>query len=63
MRLEFTKAVEPLLREGDNYTKCYSKQHIGRQNTKTEKKFNPGLALIGLSGTGPRRFELGTILS
>ena len=36
--------------ESDN-TKYYFKQYIGRENTKTEQNFNPGLALIGLSGT------------
>ena len=29
------------------------KQDIGRLITKTDQNFNPGLVLIGLSGTGP----------
>jgi len=29
------------------------KQCIGMKNTETEQNFNPGLTLIGLSGTGP----------
>ena len=41
------------MRQRNKNTKCYSKQYIGRQNTKTKQ--NPGLALIGLSGTGPSR--------
>ena len=32
----------------------YSKQCIGRKIQKVELNFNPGLVLIGLSGTGPR---------
>ena len=34
-------------------TKCYSKQCIGRYNTKPEHNFNPGLVLTDFSGTGP----------
>ena len=54
MQLKLTKycsAFSP--RYSNDNTKCYSKQCIGRSNTKTEQNFNPGLALIGLSGTGP----------
>ena len=50
MQLELTKHCWALtLRYGNDNTKCYYKQHIGRQNTKTEQNFNPGLAIIGLS--------------
>ena len=47
MQLELTKYCS-----NDN-TKCYSKQCIGRYNTKMEHNFNPGLVLTDFSGTGP----------
>ena len=48
--------VEPLLWDTVTiYMKCFSKQCIGRWTKKLDQNFNPGLALIGLSGTGPRR--------
>ena len=56
IQLELTKhcwALTSSSRYGNDNTKCCYKQYIGRQNTKTEQNFNPGLALISLSGTGP----------
>ena len=40
-------------RYNNENTKCYSKQYIGRKNTKMAQNFNHGFALIGLIGTGP----------
>ena len=36
--------------------KCYSKQCMEGKYKIVEQNFNPGLALIGLSGTGSKRF-------
>ena len=55
IQLELTKhcwALTSSSRYGNDNTKCCYKQYIGRQNTKTEQNFNPGLAIICLSGTG-----------
>ena len=52
MQLKLTKYCWTFtLRYSNDNTKYYSKQYIGRQNTKTEQNFNPGSALIGLSGS------------
>ena len=54
MQLELTKdCLAFTQRYSNDNTKCYSKQNIGRKNTKTEQNFNPGIALIGLSETRP----------
>ena len=54
MQLELTKDCWAFTqRYSNDNTKCYSKQNIGRINTKTEQNFNPGIALIGISETGP----------
>ena len=54
MQLELTKDCSAFTqRYSNDNTKCYSKQNIGRINTKTEQNFNPGIALIGISETGP----------
>ena len=34
-----------------------SRQCIRNKKEKEEQNFNPGFALIGLSGTGPRNFK------
>ena len=55
IQLELTKhcwALTSTSRYGNDNTKCCYKQYIRRQNTKTEQNFNPGLAIICLSGTG-----------
>ena len=59
VQLELTKyccAFTP--RCSNDNTKCYCKQYMGRQNTRTEQNFTPRLALIGLSGTQPRWLPL-----
>ena len=55
LQLELTKNCWAFtLRYNNDNTKCYSKQYIGRKNTKTEQNFNPpGLGLIRFSETGP----------
>ena len=35
-----------------NGTNCYSKQCIRREIQRVQQNFNPGLALVGLSGAG-----------
>ena len=56
IQFEVTKCYWALTPRYGNYnTKCYSKQYIGRENKKTEQNFNPGLALIGFSGTRPQK--------
>ena len=55
IQLELTKhcwALTSTSRYGNDNTKCCYKQYIRRQNTKTEQNFNPGLAIICLSGIG-----------
>ena len=41
-----------MIRQNDTLSSTYIKYR--KVNTKTEENFNPGLALIGLSGTAPR---------
>ena len=54
MQLEVTiYCLVFITRYSNNNTKCYPKQWIGMQNTKTEQNFHPGLTLIDISGTGP----------
>ena len=56
MQLEVSKYCWAVTtRYSNDNTKCYPKQYIGMSSTKTEQNFNPGLTLISLSGTGPRR--------
>ena len=59
--LELAKYCSGFTRKykNDNTVKCYSNQYIERKIQKVEQNFNPGLALIGLSGTGPWSFESG----
>ena len=52
MQLELTKYCLAFTARYNNNTKCYSKQYVGRKITKTEQNFNPGLALIDISGIG-----------
>jgi len=53
MQLKLTKyCCAFTLRYSNDNTKYYYKQYIGKQNTKTEWNFNPGLALIGQPGPG-----------